>query len=87
VFPHAHAVASLVQAFAHGNLDKAFTLYQELQRDSDEASAVTLSNRFMWQSLIESACRNRCLPLALQVPPPPLLLPSSFQISVTSRER
>ena len=68
MIPHARAMAALVQAFADwGKLDQAFMLYCELQRDSVGASAVTLSDRGMWQSLIETACRKKQLPLALQV--------------------
>ena len=67
VFPHSRAMAALVQAFAHQNLDKAFELYCQLQQDSAGAAAVTLSDRFMWQSLIEAACRKARLDIALQV--------------------
>ena len=68
MIPHARAMAALVQAFAYlGELERAFMLYRELQRDSVGASAVTLSDRGMWQSLIETACRKKQLPLALKV--------------------
>ena len=68
MIPHARAMAALVHAFAYlGELDRAFMLYNELQRDSVGASAVTLSDRSMWQSLIETACRKKQLPLALKV--------------------
>lgn len=67
VFPHSRAMAALVQAFANQNLDKAFELYCQLQQDSAGAAAVTLSDRFMWQSLIEASCRKSRLDIALQV--------------------
>lgn len=68
VFPQARAMAALVQAFAaKEDLTTAFMLYRELQRDSVGAAAVTLSNRYMWQALIEVSCRKQQLPRALQV--------------------
>ena len=67
VFPHSRAMAALVQAFCYQDLDKAFDLYSQLQQDSAGAAAVTLSDRFMWQSLIEAACRKSQLDRALQV--------------------
>lgn len=68
VFPHARAMAALVQTFAlERDLDTAFQLYRQLQRDSVGAAAVTLSDRCMWQALIEVACRKQELPLALEV--------------------
>lgn len=62
-------MAALVQAFCTKDLAKAFDLYCQLQQDSAGAAAVTLSDRFMWQSLIETACRKCRLDLALQVYP------------------
>lgn len=67
VFPHSRAIAALVQAFANQDLEKAFDLYCQLRQDSMGAAAVTLSDRFMWQSLIEAACRKSRLSMALQV--------------------
>ena len=68
VFPHARAMAALVQAFAATDLDQAMRLYGELQKDSVGVAAVTLSNRYMWQSLIEAACRMGRMDIALKVP-------------------
>ena len=60
-------MAALVQAFSSQDLEKAFDLYCQLRQDSAGAAAVTLSDRFMWQSLIEVACRKYRVDLALQV--------------------
>lgn len=67
VFPHSRAIAALVQVFSNHDLDKAFELYCQLRQDSAGAAAVTLSDRFMWQSLIEAACRKHRVDIALQV--------------------
>lgn len=67
VFPHARAMAALVQAYASEDLDQALHLYGQLQQDSVGVAAVTLSNRYMWQSLIEAACRKDKLDTALEV--------------------
>ena len=65
--PHAKAMAALVQAHATDDLDQALDLYAQLQQDSVGVAAVTMSNRYMWQSLIEAACRQRRLVVALRV--------------------
>ena len=67
VTPHARAMSALVQAYAATDLKQALHLYSELQKDSVGVAAVTLSNRYMWQSLIEAACRNHQLSAALRV--------------------
>ena len=69
MFPHARAMAALVQAYATEDLDQALDLYIQLQQDSVGIAAVTLSNRYMWQCLIEAACWKKRLDVALKVCP------------------
>ncbi|KAL0019221.1 hypothetical protein WJX77_010459 [Trebouxia sp. C0004] len=68
VFPSIGATAALVHAFAIvDDIHQCDRLYQQLQRDKRGLPGLTQSNRRMWESTIEAACRAGRTDWALQV--------------------
>ncbi|KAL4457635.1 hypothetical protein ABPG75_012500 [Micractinium tetrahymenae] len=67
--PDAEALAALVQAFAAaGDLRSAAKYYKQLRRSGRSGlAAVSVSQRRMWELLIESYCRQNKVRQALQV--------------------
>ncbi|CAL8466875.1 g6411 [Coccomyxa elongata] len=68
LIPHIAAVGALVGALARsGDLNTALELYAQVGRDKAGAERLTMMDRSMWQSLLETCCHTGRVATALQV--------------------